>query len=378
MSRSSRSLSICLLSDVSLPSVGGAQTVLDNLARRLITLGHRVVVVAPPRRAPGHDDYGYPLVRHRRMITKRLGTRLLVPRLLALHRRHRFDLVHCHAAYPQAHVAVAFRALTGVPFVVRPHGSDILPGEAIRRSPWLGRRMQRALRRADAVIAQGDFLRGVIEHVGVDPARIRVINNGVNLAEFRDAAPYPHPRPYILGLGSLVPHKGFDLLVHGYAALRGDRPDLLIAGAGPEAASLRSLADGLGIGERFHLPGVVTGASKASLYRSARCFVCPSRREPFANVILEALAAGQAVVATDVGGNREMVRPGENGLLVAPDSAAALADALQLLIGRPDRLETLRDGARRTALHYSWETVVDRFLDLYYEVGGGAAESRAA
>lgn len=378
MSTASARLSICLLSDVSLPSLGGAQTVLDSLARRLVALGHRPVVVVPPRREPGHDEFGYPLVRHQRMISKRFGTRLLVPRLLALHRRRRFDLVHCHAAYPQAHVASCFRFLTGVPFVVRPHGCDILPGESIRGSPRLERRMQRAIRDADAVIAQGEFLRGVIEELGVAPDSIRVINNGVDLATYRHAAPYPHPRSYILGVGSLVPHKGFDVLVRGYAALRARPHDLLIAGAGPEAAVLRSLADQLGVGDRVRLLGVVKGDAKASLYRSAMCFVCPSRREPFANVILEALASGLPVVASDVGGNREMIKPGENGLLVPSDSPDAVAAALQALDGRPDLLARLREGARRTAPRYSWEAVADRYLALYREVVGTAAGRRAA
>jgi len=378
MSRPREPLSICLLSDVSLPSLGGAQTVLDRLARRLAALGHRPVVVAPPRREPGDDAYGYPLVRHRRMISKRFGTRLLVPRLLALHRRRRFDLVHCHAAYPPAHVAAGFRVLTGVPYVVRPHGCDILPGESIRRNHRLERRMRRAIRGADAVIAQGEFLRGVIEEVGVDPALVRVINNGVDLAEFSAAAPYPHPRPYVLGVGSLVPHKGFDVLVRGYAALPAGSPDLLIAGAGPEQEPLRRLAEGLGVGDRVHLLGVVTGAAKVALYRSAVCFVCPSRREPFANVILEALASGLAVVAADVGGNREMIADGRNGLLVPADAPAALGDALRRLIADPGRRATLAAGARKAAAGYAWEAVADRYLDLYREVVGRGFARRAA
>ncbi|MFM7185963.1 MAG: glycosyltransferase family 4 protein [Planctomycetota bacterium] len=371
-------LSVCLLSDVSLPSLGGAQTVLDCLARRLTALGHRPVVLAPPRREPGTDDYGYPLVRHRRMISKRFGTRLLIPRLLAMHRRRRFDLVHCHAAYPQAHVAASFRAVSGVPYVVRPHGSDILPGESIRRHPRLERRMRRAIVGADAVIAQGEFLRGVIEEVGVDPALVRVINNGVDLTEFADAAPHPHPRPYILSVGSLVPHKGFDVLIRGHAALPAGSPDLLLAGAGPEAGSLRRLAAELGVGDRVHLLGIVTGREKVALYRSAVCFVCPSRREPFANVILEAFASGLAVVATDVGGNCEMIRHGVNGLLVPADSPAAIAGAVRRLVGDPAALAALCAGARQTAVRYAWEAVADRYLELYHEVVGRVAGRRAA
>jgi glycosyltransferase involved in cell wall biosynthesis len=362
-------LSICLLSDVSLPQLGGAQTVLDCLARRLTAAGHRAVVVAPRSREAWDDArLGYPVVRHRRPFSKRFGTRLLLPRLLALHRRERFDLVHCHAAYPQAHVAATLRGLTGLPFVVRPHGCDILPGEVIRRSPRLERRMQRAVAAADLVIAQGEFLRGVIEETGVPAGRVRVVNNGVDVAAFGAADPYPHPRPYILGMGSLVPHKGFDLLLRAYALLPADRPDLLIAGDGPEREPLADLARDLGIEHQVHLLGMVTGDRKVSLYRSATCFVCPSRREPFANVLLESLASGVPAVATDVGGNREIVRHEENGLLCDPDSPAAIAAAVGRLLDDAALAAGLRAGAARLIARFDWDAVADRYIDLYREV----------
>jgi len=367
--RGAAPLSVCLLSDVSLPQLGGAQTVLDCLARRLTAAGHRAVVVAPRSREAWDDArLGYPVVRHRRPFSKRFGTRLLLPRLLALHRRERFDLVHCHAAYPQAHVAATLRGLTGLPFVVRPHGCDILPGEVIRRSPRLERRMQRAVAAADLVIAQGEFLRGVIEETGVPAGRVRVVNNGVDVAAFGAADPYPHPRPYILGMGSLVPHKGFDLLLRAYALLPADRPDLLIAGDGPEREPLADLARDLGIEHQVHLLGMVTGDRKVSLYRSATCFVCPSRREPFANVLLESLASGVPAVATDVGGNREIVRHEENGLLCDPDSPAAIAAAVGRLLDDAALAAGLRAGAARLIARFDWDAVADRYIDLYREV----------
>lgn len=362
-------LSICLLSDVAPPTVGGAQTVLDCLTRRLLAAGHHAVVVAPQPREPWDDSrLGYPIVRHRRPFSKRYGTRLLLPRLLALHRRRRFDLVHCHAAYPQAHVAASLGRLTGLPFVVRPHGCDILPGEVIRRSPRLERRMRRAIAAADLVVAQGEFLRGVIEAVGVPAERIRVINNGVDVAAFRAAAPYPHPRPYLLGMGSLVPHKGFDLLIRGYARLPADRPDLLIAGDGPERPALLALARDLGVERQVHLTGPVTGPRKVSLFRSATCFICPSRREPFANVLLEALASGLPAIATDVGGNREIVHHGENGLLCEPESPPALAAAMERLLADASLAAGLRAGAARLIARFDWDAVADCYIDLYREV----------
>lgn len=370
--QSGESLSICLYTSCCPPTIGGAQTVLDQLARNLVARGHRPLVVAPASREPWDDRcLGYPVVRYRRPISKRFAVRAILPRLVALHVRHRFDLVHCHTAYPHAYVASTLRRLLGLPYVVRPHGADVLPGDEVRSSCRLDARMRKGLHAADAVIAQGEHLRDVIADVGVAAGRIHVVNNGVDSTAFRSAEPFPHPRPYLLGLGGLVPHKGFDLLLRAYARLPSPRPDLLIAGAGPEAASLSALACELGIVERVRFLGVVTGERKVGLYRSASLFVCPSRREPFANVILEAFAAGLPVVATDIGGNRELVRDGTNGLVCAPESADGMATAVQAVLSSPELAARLRSGALETGLLHDWSHVVPRYLAVYRGVIAG-------
>jgi glycogen(starch) synthase len=363
------SLSICLYADVALPVIGGAQTVLDQLARTLLELGHRPLVVAPAAHDAWDDGvFPYPIVRHWRARSKRCGTRLLLPRLLRLHRQHRFDLVHCHSAYPPAYVARTLRQLTGLPYVVRPHGADILPGDTIRSSPRLERRMLAALCQADGVIAQGEYLHAVIAEAGVPAECIHVINNGVDVSAFAKAVPFGHPRPYVLGLGSLVPHKGFDLLVRGLALAGDQGVDLLVAGQGPESTRLQALAGTLGVGERVHLLGNVTGARKISLYRSARLFVCPSRREPFANVILEAFASGTPVVATEVGGNRELLQGGDAGILCAPESPEALAAALRTVLDDATLEQRLRRRSLETATLYDWPEVARKYVACYRQV----------
>lgn len=372
------SLSICLFTDVCLPTLGGAQTVLDQLCRQIVRLGHRPVVVAPPAREPFDDrQLGYPVIRHRRQWSKRFAVRAILPRLLALHARHHFDIVHCHAAYPQAYVALTLRQLTGIPYVVRPHGADVLPDDGIRRVPRLAHRMTRALTAADAVIAQGDALRDVILGIGVAADRIVTINNGVDVAAFATAEPFPHPRRYILGLGSIVPHKGFDLLVDAYSRLRDPPADLLIAGDGSESATLTAQIERLRLRDRVRLLGPVTGDRKVSLYRSAEYFICPSRREPFANVILEALASGLPVVATDVGGNRELVHSEVNGLLCQPESPISLATAMQRLLDEPAITARLRAAALPSIVDHDWPQVAARYVDAYCAVVPTAQGSRS-
>ncbi len=94
--------------DTFLPLVGGAETVLDNLARQLTRRGDSVTVLAPRVRGapPDDDDRPYAVRRYRKPFSKRVGVRLILPRLLAMHRRQRYDVIHCHSAYPPAYVAL--------------------------------------------------------------------------------------------------------------------------------------------------------------------------------------------------------------------------------------------------------------------------------
>lgn len=374
------SFAVCLYTDTFLPDVGGAEMVLHNLAARLCRQQRRVVVVAPrPRRvdAPEEEQVEaqrdrYQVSRFRRPFSKRWGVRLVLPRLIRLHRRHRFDVLHCHAAYPQAYVASTLKRLYGIPYVVRPHGSDILPGERIRSNPRLERRARRGLADADAVIAQGEFLKEVIVDLGVDENQVRVIHNGVDLSEFADAPPYSHPRPYLLALGNLSRRKGMDVLIRAYARLASPRADLLIAGTGGELEALRELSNELGVASRVRFVGFVSGVEKVSLYRGAEFFVCPSRREPFANVILEAMASGLPVVATDVGGNRQLVGSGRHGLLCRSEDVEGMAGALGALLDSPDRLSDSRAAVPEYVARFGWERIAQEYATLYDEVARAA------
>jgi len=374
------SSAVCLYTDTFLPDVGGAQMVAHNLAARLCQQQRHVVVVAPrPRHVDGSDEKKgdaqegrYQVSRFRRPISKRWGVRLVLPRLIRLHRRHRFDVLHCHAAYPQAYVASTLKRLYGIPYVVRPHGSDILPGERIRSNPRLERRARQGLADADAVIAQGEFLKDVIVNLGVNENQVRVIHNGVDLSEFADAPPFSHPRPYILALGNLLHRKGMDVLIRSYARLASPRADLLIAGTGGELEALRALSNELGVASRVRFVGFVSGVEKVSLYRGAEFFVCPSRREPFANVILEAMAAGLPVVATDVGGNRQLVGSGRHGLLCRSEDVEGMADTLGTLLDAPDRLSEARAAVPEYVARYGWERIAQEYASLYDEVARAA------
>lgn len=352
--------------DTFLPAVGGAELMLHRIASRLHDRGWRVRVLAP--RADGEPSLPYPVERYRKPFSKRFGVKWILPRLRRMHAVEPLDVLHCHAAYPQAYVAAAFKRETGVPYVVRPHGSDVLPGRRIRRDGTLEPRLREGLAHAATVIAQGAYLKDVVSELGVPDERITVIHNGVDLAQFARHAPFDHPGPYMLGLGNLKTRKGFDVLVRAYAELRDPPMDLLIAGDGEEAQALNDLARDLGVAERIRFIGRIDGQDKVNLYRSAELFVCPSRQEPFANVILEAMACDLPVIASNVGGNVEMVVEGETGLLFETENAASLTAALQQMIDDAPRRDRMREATRQRAQLFDMDRVVDRYAELYQRV----------
>lgn len=359
---------ICFYTATFLPTIGGAEIILDRLAGSLTERGHQVIILAPKiRREENRLVRAYRLIRYQRPSSKRFGVRQVLLYLFYIKAKYGFDLLHCHGAYPTGFVGATYKFLTGIPMVIRPHGSDILPGEGIRGNLRLDKRVKKALSRADAVVAQSLDLASAIEECGVEKGRIIRIPNGVPLWQSEPPSRMPLDVPYIFAMGSLTEKKGFDLLIDAFSmvAVRFPNIQLWIAGEGAERARYEAQVRALSLKERVRFLGKIEGKLKEQLLACCLFFVTPSRREPFANVNLEAMAAGCAIVATAVGGNKEVVRQGENGYLVEPLNPKALAGAVLALLERPDQTRKMGEVSRRMVQEYAWEGMVNRYLALY-------------
>jgi glycosyltransferase involved in cell wall biosynthesis len=362
-----------------LPIIGGAEILLHGLAESLTARGHEVTLWAPKVRGKENRLFTcYRLCRYARPSSKRFGVRQTLPRLFLTRWGRRLDVLHCHGAYPAGYVGATFKCLTGIPLVIRPHGSDILPGEWIDRHPRLAPRMRQALWAANVVVAQGASLAGRLRQLGVPEQCLRIIHNGVHLSP---GGPSPLPRiPSILAMGSLAQKKGFDILLRAFSRIRERIPAarLTIAGEGPERGRLVEMASSFGIADAVTFPGVVTGEAKDTLFSEARVFVSASRREPFATANLEAMAAGRPIVATRVGGNIEMVEDEVNGLLVEPEDPEGLAKAVLRLLEEERRAEVMGRAARWRAETFSWDRMVDAYEGLYRELAMGPMPAERA
>jgi glycosyltransferase involved in cell wall biosynthesis len=201
----------------------------------------------------------------------------------------------------------------------------------------------------DHVLATTLDLRRALIAAGQPPERITVVPNLVRAPpDVALAEPHHRDVPVIGALGRLVPKKGFADLLEALARLRdrGHRFEAHLAGSGPEEAALRALTARLDLEGRVRFFGWVD--DKRSFFAALDLFCVPSREEPFGIVVLEGMAHGRATIATDAPGPREIVRHGVDGLLVPRAAPEALAAAIALLLGHPDRWLALARAGRET------------------------------
>lgn len=271
-----------------------------------------------------------------------------------LHAAHQFDLIDAHYVYPDGVAAIRLGRDLGLPVVITARGSDVtqLPDYAAPR-----RMIRWAIRRAAALIAVSAALADRLVDLGADPARVTVLRNGVDLTQFhpptdRDAtrAALTLIGPTLLSVGHLIPRKGHDRVIAALPLLP-ESVKLLIAGEGPLEGDLRAQADRLGVAARVRFLGAVPHAELATIYGAADLLVLASSREGWANVLLESMACGTAVVASPIPGNDEVVSAPAAGLIANQNTPAGLAKAIADLLANPPS----REATRAYAEAYGWD-----------------------
>lgn len=238
-----------------------------------------------------------------------------------------------------------------------------------RRVTLLQRQRSREVRRADAVIVPSEYLRRMVIGWGAPPERVTVIVNALapdaaasarSQDDARAKLDLP-PGPLLLTVARLTAWKGVDSLLRALARVPDVR--LLIAGDGPEEARLRSLAETLSLGDRARFLGRVDRAALPDYFRAADYTALYSGYEGLPHVLLESLLSGTPVIASDKGGNPEVVRHGENGLLVPYPDEGALAAALEVAFSGDTRAR-LAAGSAAGLERFRWPALVEQTASL--------------
>ena len=304
----------------------------------------------PPRAAklaalPAHEMVeGIDTFYMRQLYVPRVGLAVAMPLYLAslapfrgLARR--YDVVLATWAYPDGCASILFAMALGKPSVVKVHGTDV---NVVAKTPVARRVMRAVLPRADAMVTVSRPLGHELEEVGVSPAKIHLVPNGVDTELFspKDRASarrelgVPMGRPLILFVGRLEPQKGLGELLEAFAIVRAKRPDAILAllGDGVLRDRVREKRDAWG--DALLAPGARPLAEVARWMTACDVFTLPSWNEGTPNVVLEALASGRPAVGSRVGGIPDVLADPRSGLLVAPKDARALAAALLAAVSR--------------------------------------------
>ena len=204
------------------------------------------------------------------------------------------------------------------------------------------------------------------------PGEYRIIPNGVNLERFASAEPFEELRDgtlNILFVGRFEERKGLIHLLKAYHRLRKRKVDarLLVIGAGPKEREYRRYVGLRGIRDVEFL-GRVSDDDKVRYFASADIYCAPNTgQESFGIVLLEAMAAGVPIVASDIHGFKKVVERNVQGILVEPRNPRALAAALYALARDPDLRHEMGDAGRARAPEFTWDRVTERIVDFYYE-----------
>ncbi len=391
---------------------GGAGVHVENLTRELARLeggNHDIKVlcfgdqsvreksltvqgVEPSFAFPAHDP------RHQKFLDTMLRDLVMGGSL------DHVDVVHCHTWYTHFAGCLA-KQLTGARLVLTTHSLEPHRpwkveqlGAAYHASSWIEKT---AYQNADGVIAVSQSMRGDVHSLyGVPFEKIRVIHNGIDLEQYRptpDRAVLAKHRiapdqPFILFVGRITRQKGIIHLVNAIRFLRPGVQVVLCAGApdtdeiGREMTQAVEQARTQSSNPIIWIPHTVPKEEIIPLYTLAKLFVCPSVYEPFGIINLEAMACGTPVVASAVGGIKEVVVPGKTGVLVPFEPVSAtnfepqdpecfakdLAEAVNALLDDPSKLAKMGERSRERVEHYfSWKSIARWTCDFYWDLVQG-------
>ena len=364
-------MKIGIVSPYAYPRPGGANAHIRETYTRLRDLGHEVRIITAPW---GDDPPARDVIQVGRAVavpfngsvgrvTLSLRLEWLISRMLD---RERFDIIHHHEPF------VPFLSFQILDSAKCPNVATFHAFGGFSISYWAGRiALDRYMNKFDERIAVSTAARHFIARYF--PGEYRIIPNGVDVDFYAHAKPFPEfqdGKTNILFVGRAEPRKGAMYLMRAYELIKERQPNtrLIIAGRGPQMGELRRFAKQHSVRDVF-FAGRVSDEDKARFYKTADIFVAPSTgQESFGIVLLEAMAAGRAVIASDIHGYKRVVQRNVTGLLVEPKDPDALAEALERLIASPEQREALgRAGARR-AVDFDWQHVTAELVRVYEDV----------
>jgi len=368
------------------PIGGGGSTVTKYAIEYLVAAGHEVTLITSAYKglARREEINGATVIRIpavRRYRDYAAPWELVIFGLSALvyaffySLRHKVDFIQAYFAVPAGFVAWVLSWLRRIPYAVYFGGSDIPNANPSRYKsiyPFITPLLKAIWRRAEfRSVCSKELVR--LAHESDSDSEFLCIPNGVETDRFKPIDRSPNPKVKLLFIGRLIPRKGFQRVVRALPRVRelAKHPfEVEVVGTGDHRQELDVLAEELQVSDLIKYVGFVPYESLEKSYQYADVFVLTSLSEGMPSVILEAMGAGLPIVASDVGGNNEIVLEDKNGFLIKDDDEEVLAERLAELINSATLRERMGTYSRELSLKYDWSQIMKQYNDLYEQHAG--------
>jgi glycosyltransferase involved in cell wall biosynthesis len=392
-------MNIVLYVNSFLPSIGGREIVVHYLAQALMTMGHQVRVVGPAGLwSQRKVRFEYPLHRWptlRGLFNEQVWfTQLMLDTAI-----WGCDVIHAHSTYPSGYAAAQLKAIRNIPLVVTPHGEDIhvIPeiGFGQRLDPIQRPKINFALQGAEMLTAISASVEASLMDAGAPQKKIRRIPNGVDIERFqrpiaanaRKWLQLPKESRLIVTVGNYHPRKGHDTLIRSMPLILAKEPRARLIIVGRNTDALHPLIRKLDLDDKVKLTGPISFPAivpeqrrvqsvphkpdwLAAIYLGSEVYVSAGVNEGAEGLslaVLEAMAAGLPIVATNISGNRDIIQHGQNGFLIPPADPAQLAKGILRLLSSNQLRIRMGTKAKGVAKQYEWREIARQYLAVYHE-----------
>ena len=368
---------IALVTASFFPRIGGAETVVHNLASEWVKQGHEVCVFNPLTNKPTLDSAGYSVCKFFRPYSyfKLAPHRFPFSRYVARNLKQHLDefnpdFISAHFGYP---IGVWLSQLQPTPkFLVTCHGREITKFTWGYRNIYkIDRVLADALNKSTGAVAISRHARKLMEEMGVRSEKILDIPNGVDIERFRNKAEgdfrgrfgLPQKATVVLSVGREHPQKAYDVGIKAFAEVAGRNPETYYVILGRGSGKWQPVVMDMGLQGRIILSEGLSGDDLVGAYQQADIFFSPSAWELMPLVVLEAMASGLPLVVTNVSGSQDLVQSGENGMVVEPGDPDEMTRAILQLA--EDKRMRQRMGAVNLGRSddYSWDRISRMYLE---------------
>jgi len=364
---------IAIVSPFDFSAPGGVTEHISRLREEFMRSGHKVKIIAPSSKPVDEDKV---VVVGRKLFSASSGGSIArvdasfwlfpfyyYPKIKRIMKQENFDVVHVHEPATPLLPWAAIHTATGIT-VGTFHAYH---GESSQAYHIFGPLLSHILCNLDGRIAVSEKARDFVQRYF--PASYRIIPNGVDLGRFNhEAAPLPKLSDggkNILFVGRLEERKGLQYLLGAYKLVKQERPDarLIVVGSGNTSSYQKDISEGV------LFEGYVSDAELPRYYRSCDVFCAPSTwGESFGMVLLEAMAMGKPVVASDIEGYKDVLTHDKEGFLVPSKDEESLASSILSLLGNEELCSEMGREGRNKAQRYSWTKVAHMVMDYYLEL----------